>query len=79
MVSGTPDSKSCIPNFKAHAYGFHKQKLAAFIYMGRGIENELLNKLNELAQLSIKHRVEVIKSVVFCLVVNLSCFFSLLM
>ena len=50
-----------------------------FPYMGRGIEHELLNKLNELAQLSVKHCVEVIKSVVFYLVVNLSCFFSLLM
>ena len=50
-----------------------------FPYMGRGIEHELLNKLNELAQLSVKQCVEVIKSVVFYLVVNLSCFFSLLM
>ena len=77
--SSTDKDWNTVARIRNPLRGIQNPKPLRFPYMGRGIEYELLNKLNELAQLSVKHRVEVIKSVVFCLVVNLSCFFSLLM
>ena len=35
IVSGIPDSLSCIPERKAEDSGFHKQKFHGFPYVGR--------------------------------------------
>ena len=64
--SSTDKDWNTVARIRNPLRGIQNPKPLGFPYMGRGIEYELLNKLNELAQLSIKHRVEVIKSVVFC-------------
>ena len=42
IVSGIPDSLSCIPDSKARDSGFHKSKFPGFPYMGRTLAPKII-------------------------------------